>query len=289
MSKSEFDANQFKINQRKSWDTVAAGWQKWWKTLEKGAHNVSDKLVTLAEVKPGQKVLDIATGIGEPAITAARAVGSNGHVVATDISPQMLAIGKDRAYSQGLQNIIEFREGDAELVDLPHSSFDIVLCRWGLMFMPNLSVALENIQRSLVPGGKLATAVWAEPTKVPFINLPMTIVRQQLHLPPPPQGIPGPFSLADIDTFKNSLLQAGFRDISSESIKVTFEFDSAEDYTRFTQEIAAPVNMMLANESESRKAEIWNTITEQVKLQYVDNKNGHAKFDNESICIVGNR
>lgn len=67
-------------------------------------------LVELAEIKQGDKVLDIATGIGEPAITAARKVGINGHVLATDISPQMLKIAKQRSISIGLQDIVEFKE-----------------------------------------------------------------------------------------------------------------------------------------------------------------------------------
>jgi enediyne biosynthesis protein CalE5 len=81
------------------------------------------KLVELAGIRTGQRVLDIATGIGEPAVTAARAVGDKGYVTATDISPEMLAIGKQRAQHEGLKNI-EFREGDAEMLDLPSSSFD---------------------------------------------------------------------------------------------------------------------------------------------------------------------
>jgi ubiquinone/menaquinone biosynthesis C-methylase UbiE len=86
MSRPGFGSNQFKISQRKSWDGVAAGWQAWWKTIEKGGQKVSDKLFGLAAIKPRQKVLDIATGIGEPAVTAARTVGDKGHVTATDIS-----------------------------------------------------------------------------------------------------------------------------------------------------------------------------------------------------------
>src|SRR5574341_96979 len=113
MKKSEFDPAQYKISQRKNWDSVASGWQKWWRTFEKGAQKVSDKLVELAEIGPGQKVLDIATGIGEPAITAARTVGIKGHVTATDISPEMLAIGRERAQLEG-RKTIDFKEGNAE-------------------------------------------------------------------------------------------------------------------------------------------------------------------------------
>jgi ubiquinone/menaquinone biosynthesis C-methylase UbiE len=89
-----FNPNEFKAQQRQMWDNAAAGWQDWWETIERGAQKVSDKLVQLAEIKPGDRVLDIATGIGEPAVTAARKVMPNGKVVATDISPQMLAIAK---------------------------------------------------------------------------------------------------------------------------------------------------------------------------------------------------
>lgn len=289
MSKSQFDANQFKIGQRNSWDNVAVGWNKWWKTFEKGAQKVSNKLVELAEIKPGQRVLDIATGIGEPAITAARTVGDKGHVIATDISTQMLAIGRERTIAQGLQNMIEFREGDAESVDLPNSSFEAVLSRWGLMFLPNLRMALDNIQKSLINGGRLAAAVWGEPDKVPFINLPMTFVREQLQLPPPPPGIPGPFSLADVDAFKNSLLESGFGDIHHENIDATFEYDSAEDYVRFIQDIAAPVNMMLANETEKRREEIWKGLTDQVRLKFEDSTSGRVNLNNKVICLVGRR
>ena len=121
------------------------------------------------------------------------------------------------------------------------------------MFLPNLSNALDNIRRSLVSGGRLAAAVWAEPTKVPQLNVPMSIVRQELRLPLSAPGIPGTFSFIDLKELKKSLVRAGFRDIRSENIQVTFVFNSAEDYARFTQEIAAPVNVMLANGTEERE------------------------------------
>src|SRR5919202_6895072 len=128
---SSFNSEQFKIAQRQSWDSAAPGWKEWWKTLEIAAQNVSDRLVELAEIKPGQKVLDIATGIGEPAITAARKLagsGNNidgtGYVLATDVSTQMLTIAKQRAATLGLQDIIQFKEADAEMLELSDSSFD---------------------------------------------------------------------------------------------------------------------------------------------------------------------
>ena len=284
MNESKFVADLYRINQRNIWDGVAKGWKKWWKTFEKGGQKVSDKLVELAGVTSGQRVLDIATGIGEPALTACRKVGDSGYLLATDISPKMLAIGRERARHAGLNNI-EFKEGDVATVAPPNSSFDAALCRWGLMFLPNLSTTLKNIQRSLVSGGKFATAVWAEPAKVPQLNIAMSTVREYLQLPLPHTETPGPFSLADLSKLKNFLLQAEFNDVKSEKIRVTFEFDSAEDYVRFTQDIAAPVNMMLANETAEKKSEIWNIVTDKVKSQYARD-NGHVILDNETICVV---
>ena len=283
MDKSEFTFTN-KIQQQKDWDTVAPGWQNWWKTFEKGGQKVSDKLIELAEIKTGQRVLDIATGIGEPAVTACHIVGDSGYVLATDISPAMLEIGKERATHDGSKNI-EFRDGDAATVVLPSSYFDAALCRWGLMFFPNISGALENIRKSLVPGGKFAAAVWGEPEKVPQLNIPMSTVRQYLELPLPSTEIPGAFSLANLDRLQHFLLQAGFRDVEIENIGVTFEFDSAKDFVKFTQDIAAPVNTMMANESAEMKEQLWDEITAKVKSQYSRN-NSHIVMENEAICVV---
>lgn len=96
---STLDSNKYKEAGHQSWDRVANNWQKWWKTIERGAEKVSRRLIELAEIKPGSKVLDIATGIGEPVITAANQVGNSGHVLATDISSQMLSLAIQRAVS----------------------------------------------------------------------------------------------------------------------------------------------------------------------------------------------
>ena len=175
-----FDPKQFKMAQREGWDGVAQGWKNWWELIEKGAQKISQRLIELAEIKPGQRVLDVATGIGEPSITAAKVVGTGGHVLATDISRQMLAIAKERAVVLRLQDIIEFKESDAESLDLAMSSFDAALCRWGLMLLPNLETAIGKIHNSLVSGGRFAAAVWADATKVPIISLATRIIGSQV-------------------------------------------------------------------------------------------------------------
>jgi ubiquinone/menaquinone biosynthesis C-methylase UbiE len=286
------DTDRFRQDQRQSWDSVASGWQKWWRTFEKGAQKISDRLIELTEIKPCSKVVDIATGIGEPAITAAMRVGISGHVLATDISPQMLSIAKQRAISQNLQGIIDFKEGDVETIDLDTSIFDAVLCRWGLMFLPNLESGLSNIYESLVDGGRFAAAVWASSDKVPQLSLAIDTARKEINIQtpiPPPSRTPGPFSLADVNILKKYFICSGFKDINIERIIVTFEFDSAEDYTKFTQDIAAPVNALLVNQTLEQKEKIWKAVTKAAATKYGNNQKGFINLDNEAICIVGTK
>ncbi len=93
------DSKQYKEELRHGYDNAAPGWQKWWKTIETATEVVSKRLVELAEIKPGSRVLDIATGIGEPALTAAKQVGKTGDILAIDISPQMISFAKQKELS----------------------------------------------------------------------------------------------------------------------------------------------------------------------------------------------
>lgn len=282
-----FNSDEFKAQQRQMWNNAATGWQDWWETIERGAQKVSDKIVELAEIKPGDKVLDIATGIGEPAITAAKRVKPNGKVVALDISPQMLAIAKTRAKSLGLDGIMEFRESDGEKINSlePISKFDAILSRWGLMFFPNLSEVLVKIREVLVTNGRLSAAVWSAPSKVPWLDLAFAAVRKQINAPAPPPGTPGPFALADIEALKQSFNQAGFKDIKIDTLQITFEFDSPESYTKLHRQTATRIHAMLADQTEEVKKQAWDSITEAV-WQYADS-HGRVNLDNEVICIVG--
>jgi enediyne biosynthesis protein CalE5 len=301
-----FDSEQFKIAQRQRWDSAAPGWREWWETLEAGAKKVSARLVELGEITSGQKILDIATGIGEPAVTAARklvdvSTGSSknnnsydntnnrGHVLATDISPEMLKIAKQRAAANGLQDIIEFREGDAEMLEIPDSSFDVAVCRWGLMFMPNLTTVLSHILHALVSGGRFVCAVWGEASKVPFISFPIDIVMRELQIPPPNPGTPGPFALADISILLAALHNAGFTSIHSERLGVTIEFATVEDYINYIKSISVPIADMLSKESEKRQEEVWSLVREQVKNNYASHTNQYVRMDNACICVAAKK
>lgn len=282
------DSKQYKEAERQSWNSVAAGWQKWWQTVEKSAQKVSDRLIELAEIKSGQRVLDLATGIGEPAITAARIVGKMGQVTATDISANMLSLAKQRAISLGMQDVIEFKEGDIETIDLAHSSFDAVLCRWGLMFLPELGAGLSNIYRSLIEGGHFASAVWASPGQDTLSATTMNIVIKETNSKPPGPGTPGPFSLSDENNLKNSFITSGFKDLVTERMTVSFDFESPDDFTDFITETAGPLQKMLVDQRMQRKKEILRAIT-VAATDYANKTTGKTRFENEAILIVGTK
>ena len=280
------DSKQYKEDLRHGYDNAAPGWQKWWKTIESATEGVSKRLVELAEIKPGSKVLDIATGIGEPALTAAKQVGKTGEILAIDISPQMLSFAKQRAISLGLQDVVEFKEGDAETIDLPSSTFDAALCRWGLMFFPNPKAGLSNIYRSLVKGGHFAAAVWATPDKVPFISVPMNIVLKETNSQP--QGTLGPFSMSDQNNLKKFYEESGFMHHIIERINVVSDFDSTDDFTAFTIDHGGPaLQKILTGETNERREQILKAISKGSE-KYADST-GKVSFENEAILIVGKK
>lgn len=286
---STFNPKQFKEGQRQGWNNVADGWLKWWKITEAAGKDINERLIELADIQQGSKILDIATGIGEPSITAVQRVGKNGHVLAIDISPQMLAVAKQRSISMGLQDLIDFMEGDAETTDLPSSTFDAALCRFGLMFLPDVKDGLSNIHKSLVDGGRFAAAVWASPDKVPFISQPFNILLKETNSPPPPPNAPGPFSLSDEKLLKDYFTDTGFKDVAIERNNMIFNFNSPEEFTNFVCETASPVQVMLSNQSEERRKEILKAIAEAAENNYVDKNSDSISIRNEAICIVGTK
>lgn len=275
---------EFKSTQRQSWDITAAGWKKYLKTIEEGAHVVSEKLVELAQIRQGHRVLDIATGAGEPAVTAAKKVGPNGKVTGIDISPRMLAVARERAKENGLESILEFKESDAESFKPSSSAFDAIISRWGLMFMPDLTNYLKTLRGSLVQNGRIAAAVWSNPEKVPLLSIPFSTLMKEAGVPPPSPGTPGPFSLADTKLLRERFDQAGFQEISIEIGNMSSRIPSAEEFTRFHWEVTGPLRLTMEGLSDARQQKILNAITEAGR-EYADPNTGIVNLNNEVIYV----
>lgn len=284
MDNAKFNPVKFKAILSQDWDAAAEGWEKWWEVIEKGSRGVSERLLELARIKQGDKVLDIATGIGEPAVSAARRVGPKGRITAVDFSSGMLKAAGKRAKDLGVSNI-DFFVMDGEELKMNESEFDAIVCRWGLMFFPDPVKALNIIRRLLKKGGHFAAAVWDVPEKVPMISLPMGVVRKELQLPPPPPEKPTPFSLANAVLFEGMLKEAGFNDVRTEAVKVTLELSSAEEYTNYVKDVAGPVVTLLKDQTVERQAHIWREVTEACRRFEVPS--GGIRMENSAICAVG--
>ena len=286
MNTNSFDANSFKAGQRQQWNGVAAGWKKWWETMERMSKNVTQRIIEMADIQPDQNVLDIATGIGEPALSVAPLIGEKGKVVATDVSPEMLSIAQERANGLGITNV-EFQELDAEEINFPENQFDSIVCRWGLMFLPDVDAALNSIHRMLLPDGKFATAVWDAPEKIPFFSFAVLTLKDMFDVPPPPPDAPTMTGLAD-GVLEDHMEKTGFRNIVSEKMTVNFEFSSGEEYAELMKDIAAPLNMMLVKQTPEAKAEYWQTLEESVAQKFASGS-GAVILPSVTLLVAGQK
>lgn len=267
------------------WDKVARAWAKWWPDIERNAAVVVDRMLELAAIEGGEQVLDVATGVGEPAVSAARRVGPEGRVLATDVSATMIALAQERAQGLGLDNIA-FREMDADQFDLPEASFDLVLSRWGLMFVADLDRVLGRLAQVLKPGGRLVAAVWDEAARVPMISFPMAHFQDALKLPPPAGDRPTPFDLADQEDLARRVRAAGFEQVRSVPVEMAARFDSAEHFLQFRREVAHP-DPRLEPFSEAEIEAVWDRVAAALRAR--QGTDGSLVLDNLSHCITGVR
>ncbi|MEK7773401.1 MAG: class I SAM-dependent methyltransferase [Deltaproteobacteria bacterium] len=286
MGTEGFDPVQYKAGVRREWDSVAEGWRKWWPTIEHGAMHCSNTLLEMAGVGQGHRVLDIATGTGEPAVTAARLVGPSGRVVAIDQSPEMLAVARSRAEAHQLRNI-SFIEMSADAMDLPENGFDAALCRWGLMFMPDLSGVMDGVRMALMPGGRFGAAVWGSAPKVPMVSVAFGVIQRLLNPAPPPRGTPSMFSLAEAGLLEKVFAQAGFTGLRTDRLTVTMEFKSADGYADFLKDVAAPVSAIINRQPRVVQDQVWRDITEAAGRYR--GPEGVIRMENEAICVAGTR
>lgn len=282
MSEQGPSHDQLKQQQRAEWNAAAAGWKQWWNIFEHAAQHVSDRLVELAAVRPGATVLDLATGIGEPAITAARRAGAAGRVVAIDQSPAMLEVARERAAAAGLGNL-EFRVGDIETLAAGDHLFDAATCRWGLMFLPNLDAGARAIHRALKPGARFATAVWSTPDKVPMISLGAEATRKLAGLPARPADAIDPFRLADVSILTRALEGAGFSEVRSEAVEVVFEFASVEQFAQFRRSVSAPLRALMERCTPEVREQIERATAEAAAAYR--RADGSLRLPNVSICV----
>lgn len=261
MESNAINAVDFRETQHANWDSAAAGWKQWDEFSERAYAPISERLVELAGVESGTRVLDVAAGYGEPSLTAARKCGPDGQIVASDISSEMLAFGRERATAAGITNV-EFIQSAAADLDLAPSSFDAAVSRWGIIFEPDGEFAAERVRGFLKPGSRFAISSWGEPEQVPFLSIPMRTTMKRFDVPPPPAGTPGPLSRPTPAALISLLEGGGFSDITVEEAVVELEFDSPAHFTEYVRAIVAPVRAMIEGNAGEAQEEAWDAITQ---------------------------
>jgi ubiquinone/menaquinone biosynthesis C-methylase UbiE len=191
----------------------------------------TERMLEAAELGPGNHVLDVAAGTGDQSILAARRVGPDGSILATDISADMLGIAAQVAQQEGLTNIAT-RVMDAEYLDLEDNAFDAVICRLALMLIPNVQQALREIRRVLKPGGKLAALVWSTPEHHPLFALPLAIV--STYARGASSHGADPFALSDPRVFERELTEAGFNEVITRALPFESHYASLDAFLQST-------------------------------------------------------
>lgn len=256
-------ANEITQQQRAQWSAAALGWERWGDWFDRNSGNLAGWLCDAAGMKPGDTVLDLACGSGQPSATAAQRVRPGGRVVATDLSPGMVAVTARKAHTLGLDNL-EAREMDMQALAFPDATFDAATCRFGMMFCPDPVKAASEIRRVLKPGARFATAVWDLPAKNPFFTATTGVLGEFVPLPPPDPAAPGVFRLAPPGELQRVLEAGGFSGIAVESRPMTLTYASREEYWQIQTDLAAPLRAAIASLSaekvEQLKARVFETL-----------------------------
>ena len=276
----------YKLAQRQAWDFVAPGWALWWPQIERGAQAVSDRITGLCEIGPGSVVVDVATGTGEPAISAAILAGPDGFVLATDISARMLEIGRARAGRLCLTNIA-FLQEDADALALEPGRYDAVTSRFGFMLLPDPGATARRLADALAPGGRFALASWGPSARVPLLQVAIDAARRVLDVPIPDKGAPDLFRLAGDGALAAVLGYAGLSRIHSHTVAFELVVGSTAEYASFTRDTFGPLAAIVDRYDPEVQAEVWRAIA--AAAEDYRQADGTVRMQNEAIVAVGTR
>jgi ubiquinone/menaquinone biosynthesis C-methylase UbiE len=257
------DLDAYREQSRATWNDVAPGWAARREWMLDITAPLTRWLIEHLDPQPGQTILDVAAGTGDLGFAIAERVGTNGHVLSTDFSPEMVEVARTNGESHGVANV-EHRVLDAENMDLADASVDGVVCRWGYMLMGDPAAALRETHRVLRDGGRLAFAVWTPPDRNMWAAIPSLVLVERGAVPPPEPGMPGIFALGDDSRIRALVQAAGFPEPLVEEVPFEFRYTDFADFwdaiVRLAGPIARVINAMPDAERDAVRAEIAERI-----------------------------
>jgi ubiquinone/menaquinone biosynthesis C-methylase UbiE len=238
---------------RQDWESQASSWYAERNSLLAASRPIHEWLVQHLEPTDGERVLEIAAGPGDTGFLAAPHLGK-GRLVSTDLAPSMVDAARKRGAELGIQNV-DYRVLDAQAMDVGDASFDGVICRWGLMLMPDPSAALAECKRVLVAGGRLVFAVFTGPDENPFASIPARILIESGHMQRPASGWnPGILALSDRTRLQSLLDDVGFTSTHVEGVDMMWTFASTKEYWDFLIDLTALGPLVRSLSSSDRDA-----------------------------------
>jgi ubiquinone/menaquinone biosynthesis C-methylase UbiE len=209
------------------WSAHAADWARWDRQWAGLTAPLNDALVRAARIRRGMRVLDVASGSGEPALSLAHAVGPEGQVVATDVVTGMLDAARRRAAEAGLGSL-EFVTADAEDLPFADAGFDAVTCRFGLVYCSDPVAALGEMRRVLKPTRRATVLTWGPIELNAYWSTAVDALSR--GRPAAPAGfVPAEFRFSDPSVLAAALEEAGFRQVESELRRLVLEWPGPPD------------------------------------------------------------
>lgn len=270
---------------KNQWTGAADAWDRRFSWYSTAFQPVMEWCCVATRLSPGMHVLDVACGAGQPAFLAAEKVGPTGRVVGIDLSPRMLEHATRRARAAGLTQL-EFTEMDAERLRFDDASFDAVMCTCGVMFFPEAEQALAEMRRVLKPGGRVAIAVWDEPSKSSFLTAGGGAVARYFPPAPPDPKAPGGFRFSAPGALDALVSAAGFNDVHVESVPMPIDLASADEYWEIFTDMAAGIKDKIDTLSESDHAQLRRVVDETLRPHQAG---GGLRLSATPLCASGRK
>ena len=216
---------------------------------------MSERLVELLRPAPGQTVLELAAGPGDTGFLALPHLLPGGHLVSTDVAPEMVAAATRRAAELGLADV-SFAVEDAASLSFGDAAFDGVLCRWGLMLVPDLDAAASELARVLRPGGRAALAVWASAEANDWMTASGRAALELGLMERPDPEAPGPFRLAREGLLEAVLERGGLEVETVEDVPMTWRAPSLGAWWEISTDMSRMLSTLLQRLSPDEAAAV---------------------------------